>query len=75
MQAIENIDGGGPWWGFLQMPFGDNSPQDVPWPDVPIRFSKQYYTMMQVINYACMSLTVLIPDCSLVWTTCPFGWT
>ncbi len=47
-QAVENRDGGGSNWGLLQMPFGDNSPQDVPWPNVPIRFSKQYYTMMQV---------------------------
>ena len=48
VQAIEDIDGGGPWWGLLQMPFGDHGPQDVPWPNVPIRFSKQFYTMMQV---------------------------
>ncbi len=50
-QAVENIAGGGANWGLLQMPFGDKSPQDVPWPNVPIQFSKQYYTMMQVLYW------------------------
>lgn len=47
LQAVENMYGPGGLWGFLQMPFGDYGPQDVPWPDVPIQISKQYYTMMQ----------------------------
>ncbi|KAL0045131.1 hypothetical protein WJX82_009312 [Trebouxia sp. C0006] len=46
-QAVENIYGPGGLWGFLQMPFGDYGPQDVPWPNIPIQISKQYYTMMQ----------------------------
>ena len=48
MQAIEDLNGGGPTWGLLQMPFSDNNPSDVPWPNVPIRYSKQYYAMLQV---------------------------
>ena len=47
MQAVENKYGTGGLWGFLQMPFGDYGPQDVPWPDVPIQISKQYYAMLQ----------------------------
>ena len=48
LQAIENIYGTGGLWGFLQMPFGDYGPQDIPWPVIPIQISKQYYAMMQV---------------------------
>jgi len=29
------------------MPFGDYGPQDIPWPNIPIQVSKQYYAMMQ----------------------------
>ena len=42
-QAVENIHGGGPTWGLLQMPFEDSGPGDI-----PIQFSKQYYALMQV---------------------------
>ncbi|DBA75930.1 hypothetical protein WJX79_010130 [Trebouxia sp. C0005] len=61
-QAVENRDGGGSNWGLLQMPFGDNSPQDVPWPNVPIRFSKQYYTMMQYSKFIKNGWTILETD-------------
>lgn len=47
-QAVEDRYGGGGWWGFLQMPFGDNNPNSPNWPVIPIQFSKQYYAMMQV---------------------------
>ena len=30
------------------MPFGDNNPNSVNWPVIPIQFSKQYYALMQV---------------------------
>ena len=42
-QAVENIHGGGPTWGLLQMPFENSGPGDI-----PIQFSKQYYALMQV---------------------------
>ena len=35
------------------MPFGDWNSQDVPWPDIPIQISKQYYVMMQASKSAC----------------------
>ena len=64
LQAVENIYGTGGLWGFLQMPFGDFGPQDVPWPNVPIQISKQYYAMMQ----ACSSSHNLDVQClRIVW--------
>ena len=43
LQAVENLHGGGPTWGLLQMPFDDSGPGDI-----PIQFSKQYFALMQV---------------------------
>ncbi len=63
-QAVENIYGPGGLWGFLQMPFGDYGPQDVPWPNIPIQISKQYYAMMQACVRASQT-KVGSSDCSL----------
>ena len=62
IQAVENLDGGGANWGLVQMPFSDYRPGNGPWPEVPIRFSKQYYAMMQVSKYPLeiSSLTALL---------------
>ena len=38
------------------MPFGNYSPQDVPWPDIPIQISKQYYAMMQASLRICSDI-------------------
>ena len=43
LQAVENLHGGGPTWGLLQMPFDDSGPGDI-----AIQFSKQYFALMQV---------------------------
>lgn len=66
-QAVENIYGPGGLWGFLQMPFGDYGPQDVPWPNIPIQISKQYYAMMQYSKFIKNGWTILSTD-SDVWT-------
>ena len=68
-QAVENIYGPGGLWGFLQMPFGDYGPQDVPWPNIPIQISKQYYAMMQACIRAFKTKTGC-SDCSSYLALC-----
>lgn len=75
LQAVENIYGTGGLWGFLQMPFGDFGPQDVPWPNVPIQISKQYYAMMQACSSSpdlafCISMLTYTPLCPTSHCVC-----
>ncbi len=51
------------------MPFGDYGPQDVPWPNIPIQISKQYYTMMQACLRA-FQTKVGCSDCSFCLALC-----
>ena len=66
LQAVENIYGTGGLWGFLQMPFGDYGPQDIPWPVIPIQISKQYYAMMQASFFVLARLGFCFL-CLLLW--------
>lgn len=69
LQAVENIYGPGGLWGFLQMPFGDYGPQDIPWPNIPIQISKQYYTMMQAC-FRAFKTKVDFSECSFCLALC-----
>lgn len=73
LQAVENIYGTGGLWGFLQMPFGDYGPQDIPWPVIPIQISKQYYAMMQVSFFVVAGLWLSLSVCPSSLFSVPFA--